>query len=200
MNTKSVFKVVSQYFNEHHLAVCSLGRTSEECFLELPHSQVLFLDCLGSVAETAIGIAIGCPDSWVYAFDTDGSFMSNISSIHSLSLLKDDLKRYTLFLFDNQILESSGGQKSRLVDLDWVSLFLSWDLNIQRISTIEELVSFMDSRYDMSMLQVAVLDIDNHELDNTCYKDIDGIESRYLFKRYINDRIKRGVINPCLKN
>lgn len=200
MNTKSVFEKLSKYFGEKHLAVCSLGRTSEESYLHLPSSQVLYLDCLGSVVETAIGIALGSQNTWVYALDTDGSFLSNTSSIYSLSLLKEHLSKYTLLIFDNQLLESSGNQKSRLVRIDWESLFQTWNLQVIQIGTLKELNTFFNERYYTQELQIAILDIDNSEQAETCYKNIDGVESKYLFKRYLNEHIKEGILKPCVKN
>lgn len=200
MNTKEVFQRVSEYFNKRHLGICSLGRTAEECFIHLPSDQILYLDCLGSVTDTAIGVAIGCPDIWIDAFETDGSFLSNMAAIHTLASLCKELSYLTLFIFDNRMLESGGGKNSRAKELNWTSLFAAWNLSIAMIHTYEELDAFLIMRTNLSTPQVAVLDIDNTYASNSCTKNIDGKESKYMFKRYVHDGIKKGIVRPCVKN
>jgi len=200
VKTKDVFEEINKHFDACHLAVCSLGRTSEECFNHLPKSQVLFLDCLSSVTETAIGIALGAQSTWVYAFDTDGSFLSNTSSIFTISELENVLHKFTLFIFDNKLLESSGNQKSGSEYVNWKSLFMAWNLQVKMIYTKEELNSFLDKRYSNPKLQIVIININNDDSANTCFKSIDGIESKYLFKRYIDNHINKGIIKPCVKN
>lgn len=200
MTTKDVFQRVSEYFDKRHLGICSLGRTAEECFIHLPSDQILYLDCLGSVTDTAVGVAIGCPDIWVDAFETDGSFLSNMASIHTLASQRKELSFFTLFIFDNQILESGGGKNSRVKELNWTSLFAAWNLSMTMIHTCEELDAFLAMRTKLSTPQVVVLDIDNADAPNSCTKNIDGKESKYMFKRYIHDSFKKGIVRPCVKN
>ncbi len=200
MTTKDVFQRVSKYFDKRHLGICSLGRTAEECFIHLPSDQILYLDCLGSVTDTAVGVAIGCPDIWVDAFETDGSFLSNMTSIHTLASQCNKLSCFTLFIFDNQILESGGGKNSRAQELNWTSLFAAWSLSLTLIHTCVELDAFLTMRTNVSVPQVVVLDIDNTYVSNSCTKNIDGKESKYMFKRYIHDNFRKGIVRPCVKN
>lgn len=200
MTTTDVFYLLAEYFNERHLAVCSLGRTAEECFHNLPCDQVLFLDCLGSVADTAVGVSLGCPDIWVDAFDTDGSFLSNLAAAHTIACLQDKLTQFTLFIFDNKKLESGGGNLSRAVDLDWNNIFAAWGIHVQIINNCNHLKKYLTARSTFSAPQVIVLGIDNKDIPNRCQKDIDGKESKYMFKRYIHKNLKKGIIKPCLKN
>ena len=200
MTTKEVFLLISEYFDNIHLGICSLGRTAEECFNNLPHNQILFLDCLGSVTDTAIGVSVGCPNIWVDAFDTDGSFLSNISSIYTIAHLKQNLSYFTLFIFDNKLLESGGGKTSRTIDLKWEHLFTSWNITLRKVTNCNELRQFLMVRPTISAPQIVVLDIDNENTYNSCNKNIDGRESKYMFKRYINENFKKGIIKPCVKN
>lgn len=200
MTTKDTFQRVSEYFNERHLGICSLGRTAEECFIHLPSNQVLYLDCLGSVTDTAVGVAIGCPDIWIDAFETDGSFLSNMASIHTIASQCDHLSHFTLFIFDNKVLESGGGKCSRVRELDWTKLFAAWNLFIKIIHTYEELDTFLAMRAKIQTPQIVVVDIDNAVVPNSCTKNIDGKESKYMFKRYIHDSFKKGIVRPCVKN
>lgn len=200
MTTKDVFQRIGRYFNEQHLGICSLGRTAEECFIHLPSNQILYLDCLGSVTDTAIGVAIGCPNIWVDAFETDGSFLSNMASSYTLANLYKELSCFTLFIFDNQILESGGGKNSRSIELDWVSLFAAWNLSPRIIRSYGELDMFLSTRTNIGEPQIVVLDIDNTNIPNSCTKNLDGKESKYMFKRYIHDNFRKGIVRPCVKN
>lgn len=200
MTTKDAFYLIKEYFNEQHLGICSLGRTAEECFLNLPHNQILYLDCLGSVTDTAVGVSLGCPNIWIDAFDTDGSFLSNLACTYTIATLQENLSHFTLFIFDNQILESGGGKKSRIIDLNWKCLFKIWGISPQLITNSSELSCFLSLRSSRSLPQIAILSINNENIPNSCTKNIDGKESKYMFKRYINENFKEGILKPCLKN
>lgn len=200
MTTKDVFQLIGKHFHERHLAVCSLGRTAEECFHHIPCNQVLFLDCLGGITDTAVGVSLACPNIWVDAFDTDGSFLSNLAAVYTLASLQEELSRFTLFIFDNKMLESGGGKKSRTIDLDWYYIFAAWGVSIQTISNCNQLNQYLTVRHSITTPQVLILDIDNKNIPNNCQKDIDGKESKYMFKRYIHENFKKGIIRPCVKN
>lgn len=200
MNTKDVISVIKGNFNTNHLAVCSVGRTAEEVFSQIPNNQVLFVDCLGSVSGIAMGLAMGLCDVWVDAFDTDGSFMYNLSILHSISDKKRDLKNLTIYIFDNKLYESCGGIKSRSANLDWNKMCCAWNIKPVIVDEIEQLRAFLKNRQNFLLPQVVILNISNLGLDNSCQKDIDGLESKYRFKRYINNNIKKGILKPCAKN
>lgn len=200
MNTQEAVLIIKKFFDSSHLGICSMGRTAEEVYLNINNSQVLFLDCMGSVTGTAIGVALGCQEIWVDALDTDGSFMYSISVLHIIAVKKEELKKFTLFIFDNKILESGGGWPSRHTDLNWVNLCNAWGVSCIMIEDVSELENFMVKRKYLDEPQVVVLKIRNKNIVNTCNKNIDGRESKYMFKRYINDNIRGGVVKPCMKN
>lgn len=198
MTTVDVFTVIQQYFNDECLGVCSLGRTAENCYKKLPNSQILYIDCMGCITDVAVGVALGCPQKRVFSFDTDGSFLFNSATIHSLAEMEPSLGNLNVLIFDNQILESGGGAKSRCVSLNWDSLFAAWGLKIIHIDTIDKLQNSLTTCFE-NKLSIFILDINNDSLSNSCNKDIDGIESRYMFKRTISNQ-KGGTIHPCVKN
>lgn len=200
MRTQEAILTIKKYFGADHLGVCSMGRTAEEVFLNISNSQVLFLDCMGSVTGTAIGVALGCQETWIDALDTDGSFMYSLSILHSISALKNKLKKLTVYIFDNEVLESGGGLNSRCVNLSWEKMCESWGVSFVIIENTDDLEHFLEQREQVSLPQVVILKIDNNGIANTCMKNIDGHESKYMFKRYINDNIRKGIIKPCVKN
>jgi len=200
MNTKEIISAIKRGFSINHLAVCSIGRTAEEVFRQLPIDQVLFIDCLGSVSGLAVGLSMGLADVWVDAFETDGSFMYNLSILHSISERKKDLRYLTIYIFDNKLYESCGSIKSRGVNLDWKKLCCAWSIDPVIVNDINQLETFLLNRPNYLFPQIVVLNIDNRGIESTCHKDIDGIESKYRFKRYINNRLRKGIIKPCLKS
>lgn len=200
MRTQEAISIINKYFDSNHLGICSLGRTAEEAFLNMNNNQILFLDCLGSVTGMAIGVALGCKESWVDALDTDGSFMYNFSILHTVSVKKSELKKLTIYIFDNEILESGGGLASRYVSLDWELLFKSWNVSSVICKNTNDLEKFLAKRKELKEPQVVVVKVNNKSMTNVCKKDIDGHESKYMFKRYINTNIRKGIIRPCLKN
>lgn len=200
MKTQEAVLTINKYFNDKHLGVCSVGRTAEEAFRNIKNNQLLFLDCMGSVTGTAIGISLGCQEIWVDALDTDGSFMYSLSILHTISAMKEKLRRLTIYIFDNEILESGGGLVSRYINFDWRGFCKSWEIDSLIIEDIIELEKFLNQRMNMKEPQVVILKVENKGVANLCKKNIDGHESKYMFKRYINDNIRRGIIKPCLKN
>lgn len=199
MNTREAIKYIMKYVGEKDLVICSLGRTAEETFSLANKEQVLFLDCMGSVTGVAIGVSLGCPKSTVFAFDTDGSFMYNSSIFHSISTEKNQLTNFVLVIFDNNLLESGGNLPSRCSSLDWSTLAKAWGLSLSVVYTVEELdkISFSVTR---SSPLIIIVKINNVNTSNTCNKNIDGIESKYRFKRFICNNIRKGIIKPCVKN
>jgi len=201
MKTCDVLKELIKVAHPNDLFISSLGRTAEEIFKNVPNrDRVLFLDCMGAVTGVAVGVALACSSVQVYALETDGSVMYDLSILHTISAEKLNLGNFTLFVFDNGILESGGGVKSRLVPLEWTKLAAAWGLELTTIKTVCELNNFFSEQLSRRESQIVVLIIDNSNEANTCTKDLDGIESKYRFKRFINDNIKNGIIRPCVKN
>lgn len=200
MNTQEAVLIIKKFFDSKHLGICSMGRTAEEVYHNIINNQILFLDCMGSVTGTAIGVALGCQEVWVDALDTDGSFMYVLSILHIISSKKDKLKKLTIFIFDNQSLESGGDWSSRDAELNWNSLCNAWGVSCIIIENAIEFEHFMVNRKRLDEPQVVVLKIKNKSIVNTCKKNIDGRESKYMFKRYINDNIREGIVKPCTKN
>jgi len=201
MKTHDVLQELIKVVFPNDLFVSSLGRTAEETFKHVPNiNRVLFLDCMGAVTGVAVGVALACRNVQVYALETDGSVMYDSSIFHTISAERLNLGNFTLFIFDNGVLESGGNVKSRLVPLEWTKLAAAWGLELKSIKTVNELKIFLSTQVGCRESQIVVLSIDNSGESDTCTKDLDGIESKYRFKRFINENINRGIIIPCKKN
>lgn len=199
MTTHDIIEVVTRYIEPIDLIVSSLGRTAEETFLQVENTErILFLDCMGAVTGVAIGVSLGCPHTHVFAFDTDGSLMYDLSIFHTLANQIDSIKNLRILIFDNELLESGGGLKTRLTPFDWVRFAASWKVKVYVAHQIEELENILKTKKEV--LTIIVLKVDNNNILQTCHKDLDGIESKYRFKRFINNNINPGIIKPAIKN
>ena len=155
---------------------------------------------MGAVTGVAIGIGLGCPQRHVFAFDTDGSIMYDLTIFHTLASLGNKITNLTVIIFDNELLESGGNVNSRSVYFDWSKYAESWGLKLSVLYEIEEIESLFAKRTNLSQATLIVLKVNNESSPITCQKDIDGIESKYGFKRFINTHINKGIIKPAVKN
>jgi thiamine pyrophosphate-dependent acetolactate synthase large subunit-like protein len=194
MNSSQVFEILDKKFGKETAYICSLGRTAELGFNYFP-SQTLFLDCMGGVVSTAVGIALGFPNS-VVALDTDGSHLMGISILPSLSAIKMKLSNLTIVVIDNEILESGGGLKSRYCKIDWNLLGQAFEMDISVVEDINALEHVFDQPKGFKYIIVKV----KNESPSICKKDIDGIESKYLFLRHLEKYIGTKIISPSVKN
>ena len=200
MTTEAAIIKILSFTTTSDLFVCSLGRTAETTFSYIENTdRVLFVDCLGATIGLGVGIALANNKTSVYAFETDGSFFYDMTILNSIHKLRDQLLNFHPIIFDNEVLESAGGMPSASLDFSWGDIAKAWDLPLVVVSDEESLNSFFvsNSIHSPSLL---VIKVDNSQVPERCTKDIDGIESRYRFKRFLNTKVRKGIIRPCTKN
>ncbi|MFR0985448.1 MAG: hypothetical protein ACLSFZ_01690 [Frisingicoccus sp.] len=78
-------------------------------------------------------------------------------------------------------------------------MFAAWGLRVSKIDAAESFDQIFAAAIAENELSIIILSIDNTLQANDCAKDIDGIESRYMFRRTISNQ-KGGTIHPCVKN
>lgn len=82
MTTTETINLILPFIEDDALLVSSLGRTAETVFNTISdRNRVLFLDCMGAVTGVGVGLALSLKSNRVYAFETDGSFMYNITQL-----------------------------------------------------------------------------------------------------------------------
>lgn len=194
MNSNQIFDVINKYSHKENAYICSLGRTAELGFKYFA-SQTLFLDCLGSIVPTAVGVALGAPNINVIALDTDGSHLMGISILSTLSSIRSKLENLTIVVFDNEILESAGGLRSRYGNIDWQLLGKAWGMEI---SVIEDIL-ILQNTLSQQGFKYIIAKVKNEDI-STSNKDIDGIESKYIFSRHIEKVLNQKIIRPSIKN
>lgn len=199
MTTTEAINSILPFIEDDALLVSSLGRTAETVFNTISdRNRVLFLDCMGAVTGVGVGLALSLKNNRVYAFETDGSFMYNITILNTISSRINSLSNFCLLIFDNGILESGGGWKSYSDRFNWGLLAKAWALEFSILENADQLSELFKT--STTLPKLAVIKINNNNIHSTCNKDIDGIESKYRFRRFINDNIQKGIIRPCIKN
>ena len=201
MTSENVLKMMISKTKTSDLFVCSLGRTAELTFQYVEDTdRVLFLDCLGATIGVGLGVALANEHTSVYAFETDGSFFYNMTVFNTLRKYSKQLSNFHPVIFDNELLESAGSMPSASVGFDWINMANAWGVDLFVASDEQSLEQCICKRQKNNTFDVLVVKVDNKGIPDMCTKDIDGIESRYRFKRYINTNIRKGIIKPCIKN
>ncbi|HFG0578580.1 thiamine pyrophosphate-dependent enzyme [Flavobacterium psychrophilum] len=199
MTSKEVINYLKTKISEDVSVVCSLGRTSQEVYNILPY-QTLFLDSMGDIVSVSCGIALGLESHPVIALDTDGSNLMGITILSCISAMKEELKNLSILVLNNRILESGGGMETTLKDPKWEYLGKAWDINVIEINNLNDFkINFETLAF--KELTYFIINVDNSKIpqyDST--KSIDGIESKYIFTRHIENIKKEKFIKPCIKN
>lgn len=199
MTTNQIIKFLYSIVPDKISIVCSLGRTAQSVYNFFPN-ETLFLDSMGDVISTGCGVALGCKTKPVLAIDTDGSFLMGVTILSTLAAKRNELNNFTILVLNNNIYESGGGLRSTEIEPNWKLLGEAWELDILEISSLEELKRSLEDSNFMKF-RFIFLNIDNEnepQVDST--KNIDGIESKYLFVRNLEFVLNRVILKPCLKN
>ncbi len=200
MTTKEVMSFLDEsWISEKTSMICSLGRTAQEVY-DVSPNQTLFLDAMGDVVSTAIGVALGVAEDPVIAFDTDGSNLMGITILSSLAALKNKLQNLAIIVFNNNILESGGGMKTTDVGPNWEHLGEAWGIQTVQVTNLKDLKNSFE-KFAFKELTYFVVNVDNTEcVQGDSTKDIDGIESKYIFTRHLERVKNEKILKPCLKN
>ncbi len=199
MTTKEVLEVIFQNSDSDLSIVSSLGRTAGDVFNYYP-KQTLFLDSMGDVCSTSIGVALGIGKKHpILAIDTDGSHLMGVTILSTIASLKVKLPNLCIIVLDNHIYESGGGLQTTDVIPDWEKIGSGWGIEIKVIDNIEELKIVKKSFF--KGFQYIILKVLNPKTDSEqSKKTIDGIESKYLFVRHLEKILNAKILAPCTKN
>ncbi len=197
MTTADVITVASNVLPKDVAIISSLGRTSEEVYKIYPN-QTLFLDSMGDVISIACGVSLGINNHPVVAIDTDGSHLMGMTILPTLSQLKRDLMNLTILVLDNGLYESGGMLPSRYVDLDWKLYGLTWGIDIVIVDNVNDLQKYL--MLDFRGLRYIVAKIINTSEQEPVKKTKDGIESKYLFTRFIESVLNKDILKPSIKS
>lgn len=181
MTTAEAVETILRQVGQGAVVVSSLGRTAEEVFRR--HPSALFLDCLGAPTPVACGVALGASEVHTVCFDTDGSFLMDLSAILALHRTIELCgERLTLAVLDNGILESGGGDASRSCPLDWTGLLASVGIDAVLAGSASEL---RDALGRSPHPGVIIARVENLEPASGPEKSTDGRQSRDRFVEHL---------------
>lgn len=142
---------------------------------------------LGSVAPTALGLALVLPQRRVIAIDTDGSMLMNLGALCTLGAERPG--NLTVAVLDNEIYESSGGQPTHTAlgaDLARIAEAAGC-INCSTVDDPDDLSARAAQLLDDGEFGFVVAKIEPgvHRWPEERRRPFDGIEDKYRFRRHI---------------
>lgn len=178
MDSPEFIGAVLDQASDRSVVVAAPGRTGETLFQVRP-AGTLFVDSMGDVCALALGIAMAARDIDVYAFETDGGILMNLSVLPTLGCRLPELGNLQVAIVDNRIYESSGGMPSRDCPLEWETLFSAFHLRAEVCCDLEATTSAITGRAG-TQRPVLIGLVTNDDPVPAPGKTVDGVESSYL--------------------
>jgi thiamine pyrophosphate-dependent acetolactate synthase large subunit-like protein len=197
MNTNDLLHVLMRAAPPDVSVICSLGRTAEKVFEHYPQ-QTLFLDSMGDVVPVACGVALGTRPLATIALDTDGSHLFGLAALPTVASLKYALDNLLILVADNKHYESAGNLPSRYCSIDWPRLGEAFGLEIHVAENVEDVAASLTTAF--KALTFVVASVENSDDFVPGSKNVDGIESRYLFMRHVERLLGRPLPRPSFKS
>ncbi|MEU8799798.1 thiamine pyrophosphate-dependent enzyme [Spirillospora sp. NPDC048819] len=179
MNSREFIEAILDRAGGRSVAVVAPGRTGELLFRIRP-ARTLFVDSMGDVCPLALGIAMAAREIDVYAFETDGGLLMNLSVLPVLGRRMPELDNLRIAIIDNRIYESSGGMPSRGCPLDWEMLFSAFGLHARVCADPEAAASAVTAARPGVRRPILIGSVSNDAAVPAAAKTIDGVESSYL--------------------
>jgi thiamine pyrophosphate-dependent acetolactate synthase large subunit-like protein len=109
------------------IVVCYLGPSAVLWANARPRPANLFLrDGMSLAIPVALGVALSLPDHHVLVMEGDGSLLMHLGALVTAGV--ENLPNLTILLFNNDVYESSGGQRIPARGLDYAALALACGL------------------------------------------------------------------------
>src|ERR1700704_267131 len=107
MQRFDVLKRVAEVTTAQDLFVTSIGATYDDWWNYKHDDNTFFTTILGSVTNTALGLAVALPHRRIIALETDGSVLMNTGAMCTIGAERPP--NLTIVVLDNGIYESIGG-------------------------------------------------------------------------------------------
>jgi len=127
---ETAIRILADSIGERSIIISTTGKTSRELYahrLEKREDHTrdfLMVGSMGCAAAFAAEIALQKPSVDVYVFDGDGALLMSAGSLSAVGYYAP--ANFYHIVFDNQSYESTGGQPSTSVCVDFVRLALSF--------------------------------------------------------------------------
>ena len=168
------------------LLVTSIGATLDDWWNHKPADNTFFTTVLGSVSDTALGLAIALPHRRVVALESDGSVLMNSGALCTLAAEKPG--NLTVLVMDNGIYECIGGPPTHTRTADLAAMASAAGCAVT--ATVADPERFSESF--AAMLEdgalgylVAKIAPGVHPWPREQRKPTDGVEDKYRFLRYV---------------
>jgi thiamine pyrophosphate-dependent acetolactate synthase large subunit-like protein len=176
------------------LVVCT-GWSAREWWAVRPSDGNLKTRTLGLVSSIAAGLALALPHRKVIAIDGDGAFLMNLCGLPTIALQNPG--NLIHLLFDNGVYEASGGTAtaSRLADAVPLARAAGYK-HASWIETPEDFRAAFVNAWHRGELTLIAAKIDPGQPKNLPPLKLDELENKYRFMRYLEEREKKGLLNP----
>jgi thiamine pyrophosphate-dependent acetolactate synthase large subunit-like protein len=176
------------------LAVCT-GWAAREWWAVRPGEGNLKTRTLGLVSSIAAGLALALPDRKVIAIDGDGAFLMNLCGLPTIALQSPP--NLIHLLFDNERYEASGGTAtaSRIADAVALAKGAGYRYALWVKSPAEFRAEFIQA-WKRNELTLIAAKIDPGQPANLPPLQLDELENKYRFMRYVEATERRGILNP----
>lgn len=197
MRRIEVISAMAETITADDLVVTSIGSTWDDWWNNRPADNTFFTGVLGSVASTALGIAVSLPHRRVIAIESDGSVLMNTGIMCTLGNQRPE--NLTVVVMDNGIYENIGGPPTHTsgnTDLAKMAEGAGC-LNCLTLTAIEDFARLFRRAVEDNEMAYLVAKIEKVRQfwEWKDRKPTDGIEDKYRFLRYI-EKLENIVIHP----
>lgn len=146
MTREDGIKTIINHLNGNEIIVSTTGKTSRELYeyrikrKEYPH-DFYTVGSMGCASSIALGIALQKPERKVFVFDGDGSVLMQMGALATIGHYKPE--NFVHILFDNQVHDSTGGQKTVSGTVDFKKIALACGYSY--VSSIQKRDELLDS-------------------------------------------------------
>lgn len=201
MRRYEALKVLGERLRDE-VCIISLGGVVDEWYNARPEPRgaSMYLQALGCHVPLAFGVALGLPHRKVLCLETDGSLLLHLGILATLGNQRPE--NLAIFVFDNECYESIGGPPTHtagVVDLAAIARGAGVE-DAETVRTREELEQRVKKALTQRGLHFTVVKIERGVEPGLPRKKSDGIEDKYLFVRYLEEKEGITIIPPSQHN
>ncbi len=192
------FEVLRENWHDE-IVVCSLGTTSAEWWTRTNSRHSFYVNAaMGFAASVALGLALNCPDQRVWMLDSDGALAMNLGGL--LTEASTQPTNLVHILLNNRSYGCLGSVQ--LVNADQTDyVAIAHGAGIRNARTVSTRAEFAEALQKAGTGHAFI----SAEVEPTQASGgfepplaipIDGPEAKYLFGRFLEERLGRPVFGP----
>lgn len=198
MSMNDYFDTLCEQWTDE-VIVCSLGTTTDTWWTKTRSKHSFYVNAaMGFAASFALGLALTCPDQRIWMLDSDGALAMNLGGLLTEASIQPP--NYVHVVLNNRAYGCLGG--APLVNADRTDYgAIARGAGIQNVHEVSSRESFASelavSRVSHSFIVAEVQpDPPRSGFEPPLTMPIDGPESKYLFGRFLEERLGRSVFGP----